>query len=213
MSDEFNSNGIKTKTSKIEYVYNYDKNGNWIQKRTIEDGDLKSTTNRTIVYKGEETKLYFAEIEKIISSLNNGKNNSNNSRLKNDDTESNSLNSSDGSNQQPERQQQTEKVNCYYCKGSANCNECGKVFRVHTWDGNGWKDRSETRLGYVMCSDCRGAGVFYKKNTTTNKWEIEKECYVSSCNNGWVYCKKCNAYGNGKILGKCAECKGTGQRN
>lgn len=124
-------------------------------------------------------------------------------------------NSSSNTYQEPERQQQPEKVNCNSCRGSGNCDECGKIFRVHTWEGNGWKDRNETRLGYVMCSDCSGAGVFYKRSDYPNagKWEIEKKCYVGNCNSGWKPCNKCNGYGNGTLLGKCRDCKGSGYRN
>jgi len=126
------------------------------------------------------------------------------------------LNDNPSSNtyQEPERQQ-PEKVNCYSCRGSGDCRECGKIFRVHTWDGYGWKDRNETRLGYIMCETCHGAGVFYKRSDYPNagKWEVERKCYVGYCLDGWKFCQSCNVSGNGTLLGKCRDCKGTGYRN
>ena len=144
------------------------------------------------------------------SNENNTESSDNNSQIESND------NSSSNTYQEPERQPQPEKVKCYSCRGSGDCGECGKIFRVHTWEGyQGWKDRNETRLGYVMCSECSGAGVFYKRSDYPNvgKWEIEKKCYVGNCNSGWKPCNKCNGYGNGTLLGKCRDCKGSGYRN
>jgi hypothetical protein len=193
--------------SKRKYTYEYDDNRNWIKKYS--NGKLEK--ERKIYYKGDDYTDIKNKIEKYKSNFSGNvvKSSNNNSQ-----TESND-NSSSNTYQEPERQQQPEKVKCYMCKGSGNCGECGKIFRVHTWEGNGWKDRNETRLGYVMCSDCSGAGVFYKRSDYPNvgKWEIEKKCYVGNCNSGWKPCNKCNGYGNGTLLGKCRDCKGTGYRN
>ena len=213
---DYSTNENNPTITKTTYEYNYDKKGNWIQRRGVNSDGSTEITNRTIIYKGEDISSFIKKSDEIISSVKNKTTNENNTESSdnNSQTESNN-NSSSNTYQKPQRQQQPEKVNCYSCRGSGNCGECGKIFRVHTWEGNGWKDRNETRLGYVMCSDCRGAGVSYKRSDYPNagKWEIEKKCYVGNCNSGWKPCNKCNGYGNGTLLGKCRDCKGSGFRN
>ena len=213
---DYSSNKNNPTITKTTYEYNYDKNGNWIQQRILNSEGETEISNRTIIYKGEDISSFIKKSDEIISSVKNKTTNENNTESSdnNSQTESND-NSSSNTYQEPERQPQPEKVKCYSCRGSGDCGECGKTFRVHTWEGNGWKDRNETRLGYVMCSDCSGAGVFYKRSDYPNvgKWEIEKKCYVGNCNSGWKPCNKCNGYGNGTLLGKCRDCKGSGFRN
>ena len=214
---DYSSNENNPTITKTTYEYNYDKNGNWIQRRVVNSDGETEITNRTIIYKGGDITPFIKKSDEIISSIKNKTTNENNTESSNNNsqTESND-NSSSNTYQEPERQKQPEKVKCYSCRGSGDCGECGKIFRVHTWEGyQGWKDRNETRLGYVMCSECSGAGVFYKRSDYPNvgKWEIEKKCYVGNCNSGWKPCNKCNGYGNGTLLGKCRDCKGSGYRN
>ena len=101
--------------------------------------------------------------------------------------------------------------NCYSCSGKGKCRQCNKVFKNHYWGGKykGWKSDSETRLGYVMCSECKGSGVKYGLMDDNNE-PTSKPCYVSSCNDGWIYCTECNYNGNGTNLGSCKKCKGSG---
>jgi hypothetical protein len=206
---EFNSNGTKIKSTIKKYEYNYDENGNWIQKRQIEKGLLKSTTNRTIVYKGGETSIYMNEIDKIISSLNSSGNKSNNSKQNNENSSSSNQNNYSNQNQQTD----TEKRKCSYCNGTGKCKECGKTFRKSFYKGNGSYDgRNESRPGLVMCRDCWGRGHKQIKRTEGG-WEPGGDCYVSNCQDGWLYCRICNNYGNGKSPGQCKECDGTGYRN
>jgi hypothetical protein len=132
----------------------------------------------------------------------------------NSETESND--NSSNTYQEPETQQQQQQP-CFGCKGTGECRSCSKTFRVHYWDdrSNGWKDRNESRRGYTMCDDCDGSGVKYKRSDFPNqgKWEIERKCYVSSCKDGWIFCRECNNGGSGRDIGKCKECRGSGYRN
>ncbi len=207
--DEFNSNGIKIKSTTKKYEYNYDENGNWIQQRQIEEGVLKSTTNRTIVYKGGETSIYINEIDKIINSLNGGGNNSNNSKQNDENSSSSNQNNYSNQNQQTD----TQKIKCGYCNGTGKCKECGKTFRKSYYKGNGsYEDRNESRPGLVMCRDCYGRGHKQVKRTEGG-WEPGGDCYVGYCQDGWLVCRTCNTGGNGKSPGQCKECDGTGYRN
>jgi uncharacterized protein (TIGR02145 family) len=105
----------------------------------------------------------------------------------------------------------SNKGNCYSCSGTGKCRQCNKVFKSHYWGGKykGWKSDSETRLGYVICSECKGSGVKYGLMDDNNE-PTSKPCYVSSCRNGWIYCTECNYNGNGSHLGSCKKCKGSG---
>lgn len=114
-------------------------------------------------------------------------------------------NSSNSQNSQPE--------NCYKCRGTGVCPQCSKTFSMQYYKGNGsYENRNETRPGLLMCNDCRGRGHKQSKRIEGG-WEPGEDCYVSRCENGWVFCNECNSYGNGKLLGQCKECKGTGLRN
>jgi YD repeat-containing protein len=216
--EEYDSKGNKIKTTTTKYEYNYDENGNWIQKRTIEEGKLKDTEYRTIVYKGGETGIYVDEMEKVILSLNVSGNqqnsNDNSSSTYSEQTERSSNNSSSNTYQQPERQQQPEKVKCYSCRGSGNCGKCSKTFSKPYYQGNGsYKWRNETKQGYTMCQDCFGRGHKQSHVVGGSGWEPNGDCYVRGCEDGWVNCRECNGSGNGTLLGKCRDCKGTGYRN
>ena len=207
--EEFNSDGIKIKSTTKKYEYNYDENGNWIQKRQIEEGVLKSTTNRTIVYKGGETSIYINEIDKIISSLSGSGNNINNS------SQNDGISSSSNQNNYSQQNQQTDtqKRKCSYCNGTGKCKECGKTFRKSYYKGNGsYDDRNESRPGLVMCRDCYGRGHKQVKRTEGG-WEPGGDCYVGYCQDGWLVCRVCNSNGNGKSPGQCKECDGTGYKN
>jgi hypothetical protein len=193
--------GNVTNTETTKYEYDYDKKKNWVQMRSIENGELKNNESRTIVYKGGDTSIYISVMEKILSSFNGGKN-SNNSIQNNEETESSGLNSSSNS--------QSVKIKCSSCKGSGKCRECGKTFKKQYYKGNGsYEYRNETRPGLVMCGDCWGRG-HKKVKRTEGGWEPGEDCYVSSCEDGWRVCSECNNSGNGRNIGQCRSCKGTG---
>jgi hypothetical protein len=109
--------------------------------------------------------------------------------------------------------QNSQQEICYRCKGTGKCGKCSVIFRKSYYKGNGsYENRNESLLGYVMCSDCYGRGHKQSKRIEGG-WEPGEDCYVRGCENGWVFCDECNSSGNGKLLGKCKECKGTGFRN
>ncbi len=132
----------------------------------------------------------------------------------NSQTESND-NSSSNTYQEPEREkQQPEKVKCYSCRGSGDCGKCSKTCSKPYYQGNGsYKWRNETKQGYTMCQDCFGRGHKQSHVVGGSGWEPNGDCYVSDCEDGWVNCRECNGSGNGTLLGKCRDCKGTGYRN
>ena len=72
VTNEYDIEGNLTNTKTTKQVYDYDEKKNWIQLRRIENGELKDTESRTIVYKGGETSIYINEMEKIISSFSIG---------------------------------------------------------------------------------------------------------------------------------------------
>jgi hypothetical protein len=111
------------------------------------------------------------------------------------------------------RNSNQNKQKCYYCQGTGNCGKCSKTFSKPYYQGNGsYKWRNETKQGYTMCQDCFGRGHKQRKSSNGG-WEPDKKCYVSNCQDGWVNCTECNNYSNGKNLGKCKTCKGSGNKN
>jgi hypothetical protein len=107
---------------------------------------------------------------------------------------------------------------CHTCKGTGKCQECtNKIDKPYIDERCAQKKRSEVNFGYVKCEQCHGYG--YKIEYNKNKCDCPggfgdcpgEKCYISSCNDGWVYCRECNSGGNGNHLGECKECKGTGK--
>ena len=127
---------------------------------------------------------------------------------------SSSSNTSSSSYSKNQSSSSNNSRKCTDCSGTGKCRECSKTFIVSYYDDrvNSFKNRNETRLGYVMCGVCRGAGVSYKRSDFPNvgKWEVEKKCYVSLCKNGWVPCNTCKYNVSSGQLGTCKRCKGTG---
>jgi len=205
VTNEYDIEGNLTNTKTTKQVYDYDEKKNWIQLRRIENGELKDTESRTIVYKGGETSIYINEMEKIISSFNGSGQNSNNSTQNVKKTQSSGQSSSSNS--------QSVKVQCSSCDGSGKCKKCGKTFRKNYYKGNGsYDDRNETKPGFVKCSDCFGRG-HKQVRRSAGGWEPGGDCSVSGCEDGWRFCSNCNNSGNGRNIGQCQKCKGTGFRN
>ena len=176
--EEYNSNGTKLKSTTTKYEYNYDKNGNWIQERQIEEGILKRTTNRTIVYKGGETSIYLNEIDKIINSLSSVKNNSNISSQNDGISSSSNSNNYSNKNRQPEKPQKW--VNCPSCggRGELVCREC-----------NG------TTL--MFCGSCDGRGTFQGKTCYLCKGALKVKCTPCYGKGTKGRCDRC--HGKGQI--------------
>lgn len=105
--------------------------------------------------------------------------------------------------------------NCYYCKGSGECNNC---------DGRGYDDN-------IMCTYCRGYDVMwyctscgnqiYPRSFVVNGIVREEgvsyrcskcKLYYSSMNNVNARCdsEACNMCAGGYIEGPCPECNGMG---
>lgn len=205
VENNYDVEGNLTDNITTKYEYDYDEKKNYIQKREIENGQLKDTESRTIVYKGGETSFYIEEMEKILGSFNGSGKNSNNSIQNDKKTESSGQSSSSNS--------QSVKIKCSSCDSSGKCRECGKTFRRNYYKGNGsYENRNETKPGYVMCSDCFGRG-HKQVRRTAGGWEPGDDCYVSGCEDGWRFCSNCNNSGNGRNIGQCQKCKGTGFRN
>ena len=223
-SKEFNRNGeyneltydINGNPSKYglgnRYEYNYDAKGNWVQKKEISDSKNIYINKRKIFYKGQDVSEYEKKCNDFLATFNSGNSNSGSTDIIVSGSRSNN-NSNSSTNQK--QNNPPEKRKCDYCKGTGKCQTCSKIFTTHYWAGkySGWKNGNETRPGQIMCEDCHGSGLIYGIYGFGDDNPASKKCYVSNCRNGWLYCPKCNHYGNGDKLGQCRECRGTGYSN
>ena len=92
---------------------------------------------------------------------------------------------------------------CSRCSGSGMCFNCNRKQRITYQDNRGSTQvREEIRLGSVVCGDCYGDGI--SKSYTSGGYG---PCYVSTCNSGWLDCRRCNG------SGKCSSCNGKGTRD
>lgn len=106
-----------------------------------------------------------------------------------------------------------EEKKCSYCNGTGRCPTCNKVFSMTYFDENGsmWKNRNETKPGYVKCESCFGKG--YRGGGRNLQGPIPKETCYNNCLDGWLYCTECNYSGRGAHFGECSHCKGSGISN
>lgn len=104
------------------------------------------------------------------------------------------------------RNAQTPNQKCFDCRGTGQCSDCSKPQVVRYKKGEIPRNHNEIRLGMVICPQCGGNLM----NWGTNEKE---SCYLCKKWSGWVLCRKCNSNGDGRSLGKCQKCKGTGYRN
>jgi hypothetical protein len=105
------------------------------------------------------------------------------------------------------------KRKCSYCNGTGKCRTCNRVFSIVYHDSHKMYYQNETRLGWVRCETCSGAGMTDVKRSSISGDgnPTGKTCYI--CNgNRWVTCKDCNPNGQGNYLGLCKYCKGEGYR-
>jgi hypothetical protein len=198
--ENFNKNIRNIKT----YNYTYDEYNNWIKSEEFINDKFNKIKNRKIFYEGDDVSSYVLKMNQIIPpSKKEGSLGSNrvpspgNSSL------------SGGSIDQGDNSSQFK--NCAQCNGSGQCRECSKTFRREYYKGNGsYDNRNETKAGYIMCNDCRGRGHKQVKRNEGG-WEPGGDCHVSGCMDGWIFCRSCNQNGNGRNIGKCERCKGSGQ--
>ena len=206
-------------TGKIEtYTFEYllDPQGNWIQQISKINGKEDKVVNRKIFYKGQDISEYENKFNDLVAKIKNSNPSENSDKTVKSNSESTyiGLSSNSQSNSESNRSvSENSEKKCYKCNGSGKCSTCMKSFRVHYWGGSGgWKDANQTRPGQVMCNTCRGSGVIYGQyQVGTGREPDSKKCYVSACNGGWTYCTECNYGGNGKSLGDCKNCNGTGK--
>jgi hypothetical protein len=186
------------------YDYVYDKHNNWIKSEQFINNKLNEVVNRKIFYKGDDVSTYILKMNQIInSSREKGTIGSN--RVPSPGNSSQSRESIDQGNNS------SQNKKCTQCNGSGQCRECSKTFRRNYYKGNGsYDDRNETKPGYIMCSDCRGRGHKQVKRNEGG-WEPGGDCHVSGCIDGWIFCRSCNHSGNGRNIGKCERCKGSGK--
>ena len=209
---EYNENGdifkrveedfIENKKSITTYKYVYDKNNNWIKSEEFINNNPEHSRNRKIFYKGDDVSSLLSKKIQIINSIQGSIGSNRVPSLENNSQSGGSINQEDNSSQ---------KRKCSQCNGSGQCSECSKTFRKNYYKGNGpYDDRNETKPGFILCSDCRGRGHKQEKRNAGG-WEPGGDCHVSGCMDGWIYCRSCNHSGNGRNIGKCDRCKGTGQ--
>lgn len=61
----------KINESKKKFEYSYDPNGNWIEKKTLEEDRVTNITKRTLVYQGGDYTSYISEYGDIINEFPN----------------------------------------------------------------------------------------------------------------------------------------------
>ena len=107
---------------------------------------------------------------------------------------------------------ENQRQECYNCKGTGKCRKCCQSSKKPYYIGDGrYNERPEINLGYVLCSSCYGRG-HTQRSAQSGGWEPDNDCYTSNCQDGWVQCDECNRGYNsdGKDIGICKSCKGTG---
>ena len=100
---------------------------------------------------------------------------------------------------------QKDNESCSKCQGSGKCLECGKEQRIKYYK-NGWKNDEEIRPGKTVCTACQGDGIT-DEHISGGKMDDYKNCYVNTCSNGWIKCRRCNG------TGKCDRCNGSGKKD
>ena len=142
----------------------------------------------------EEQEALLIELQKELDALNSELDNLNNSSSDYETYDNSSYSSGSSS-----------PNSCSTCQGSGKCSDCSKPQKVYYWR-NGWQSDKETRLGKTVCTQCRGDGKI-KEHISNGKMDRYENCFVSSCNNGWIKCRRC--YGDGE----CDRCHGKGTRD
>lgn len=107
---------------------------------------------------------------------------------------------------------ENQRQECYNCNGTGKCRKCCQSSKKSYYIGDGrYNERPEINLGYVLCSSCYGRG-HTQRSAKSGGWEPDNDCYTSNCQDGWVQCDECNRGYNsdGKDIGLCKSCKGTG---
>lgn len=197
----------ETEDGVINYEYIFDAIGNWIERRANMAGE-NTVSRRIIFYKGNDISYYeknFEKVQKGILEPTPTNNEENNSPIISTDTYEEELTM----NLSPIEKRRA----CSSCNGTGKCEKCNRVFKKPYYTGQGsYERRNETRFGLIICNDCSGYGHKQKHRDGVG-WEPSIDCYITSCQDGWVNCNQCNSNGNGSNLGICKWCNGTGYRN
>ncbi len=118
---------------------------------------------------------------------------------------SNSSTKPNNSSSNSSKSTQIQSQKCFECRGTGQCSDCSKPQTVRYKKGESPRNHNEIRLGMVICPQCGG--------NLMNWGADEKEsCYLCKKWSGWVLCRKCNSNGDGRSIGKCQKCKGSGNR-
>lgn len=173
-------------------------------KSSSQTNTINSSTNTDAVGQStEDSKSSDPQIEsnaseeQVDNSVSEPQNNEDNGY----DNNSQSNERSSSNNYQQENNQPVKRK-CYRCNGTGDCPKCSVPQNVRYKKGESPNDHKEVRLGMIVCNQCGG-------NTMNWGHEENKSCYVCKAT-GWLYCPTCNVYGNGRNIGKCGECNGTG---
>jgi len=186
------------------YEYQKDLKGNWTkQTRKSSNKDYNNTIERQIFYSGDDISVFENKYESLKNKLLGGTTSSKENRPEEEQesvymgaTEE-EYTSNEPSKPQPQK--------CWKCNGTGKCPKCSVPQRVRYKKGEAPRDHNEIRLGMVVCTQCGG-------NTMNWGHDEDESCYLCKAT-GWLYCQTCNSYGNGRNIGQCQECDGTGFRN
>jgi hypothetical protein len=201
---------FNVKIDKIGFVNEFNGRVFGWDSKFVRVGSLNEILNQNDNEQQTITEEEQQTISKEEQPENNSTNNLNEEQSLNDfNSETESIDNSSNTYQEPEtqqqQQQQPEKIKCNSCNGSGKCPTCSRTQQDGYYNGNGSYIRiNESRMGMVICSHCHGRGTFMR--------EDDKPC--SSCKGqGWEFCRVCNWNGRGNNTGQCQSCKGTGYRN
>ena len=187
------------------YEYEKDLVGNWtLQTRKSSNKEYNNTTERQIFYKGDDISVFENKYEALKNKLLGGSISLKADRPEEAEQESVYMGATEEeySSNEPSKPQQQK---CWKCNGTGKCPKCSVAQRVRYKKGEAPRDHNEIRLGMVVCSQCGG-------NTMNWGHDEDESCYLCKAT-GWLYCQTCNSYGNGRNIGQCQECDGTGFRN
>ena len=174
----FNRNGSLDKKHCRDYVYILDSYNNDIKYISTSYLGVKDSSERIILYKGDDLSKYIEEFEKIVTEITNTGNRAFDKMQ--DNLGGNSINSNQDNTRSDDIKQW---VNCSHCHGTGieECTTCyGK--------------------GKMQCGNCNGTGIWGYNNTRCvgcgGKGEVRCDyCYGKGNKGNCRYC-----YGKGQIL-------------
>ena len=188
------------KTDSLLISYTYDSKRNWILQKASRGSNIEYISTRKVFYSGDEISSYLKIIDEFKGNL---------SKV-DSDTIPETTQSTNTDNSVEVENSLNQLSNCGECNGTGKCRICSKTFQKPYLKNGYYEKRSETKVGYTLCNLCLGKG-FQDRNIGSG-YEIFGDCSNQKCQDGWVFCYKCNSSGQRNDIGQCRECRGTGRK-